>query len=1092
MTRNLPVQAQGLAKKKTRARVFLRRFGGGSGSVHVDLEPTHPRGEVGEVRGAHRPEIVRRENRKPREIVPAPVGVVGGERRDVRRGAVAPKRLEKARGTPARGPPPPLRRVEPCASQSSRRPRTRPTVFPPRRGRVVFPIPCASGLLSPAEASPRNFRGISRGGASGRSRGNAPGPRTRPGSVPSPSTTRIRTVTSGPSRRSRYANEASPPSPSPSSSRTRPARAASRRARFLARYARSCARFRSRRSAAATRRSMSSFSSSCGAAHALYLTSRPSAHRHEVSPTPFGSRVGVVSAVPRRGARRRQGPGAICRTRARRSTPTPPRTRHVPSAWSGRWDIRDHARSSSEDGIVPGEGGAGGGRVVVGGSSDEGGRSCRPGAETASGGTLLKFSPAPAGEEEENGAANASGVAIAVAPPGGGGGGESGGARSDRGGASSTDRGGARFRSRRRLVRLSRGRSSHTFASSLGRFGVAPAPGGGVLHLGDGSPERVRDAVHRVIAFSRFSLGSFASLERASRRGARRGGPRAPAVGRVKERRDSGGREPPGAVAGGAPLASARSGDRTGGPFAANLRRFETSGSEAERSRSPPPLASRARNRPSPGTTPTRFFSPSRILLAASRPAAFNSASLTSRFGLRPAIHRTSRRASGPTKRTPSSSSPSSKRTRHAPVAKSQDTTVAARSVSPPGVFEPEREPEPEPDAPPSAPPSAPPPPPSPGGEAESAAGHGRERGALGGGRSRRSAAARRAFASAATRAPRHVVGRGKGLTSLGRRCCRFLLQLASRRRRRRFFPRRGFRDRGRSGPAGHRGASARGRGAGARFGRAWALMARAAAAAAPRTPRFARRVGYRMGGAGDADARGLGRSSLLRGRSRGPRVWGAVSETTRGRGRAGRRRSGVSRSRAGSRDPVRDRRTDPPSARTRGRARAGRRVRREKRRDETPRHPPVQSGDLRQPDVIRVATADVKKRPVRVAIRTQHQRVTHDVSQGKVRSRRGGGQQAPERLERGHARALRLVQAGQHRRRQHRCVPASPPPRFFTPDATGSPPIAPLTPLPPPQRVPACSTSRKAKWDAWEKCKGTSKEDAMQKYIDVVERLSA
>ena len=50
---------------------------------------------------------------------------------------------------------------------------------------------------------------------------------------------------------------------------------------------------------------------------------------------------------------------------------------------------------------------------------------------------------------------------------------------------------------------------------------------------------------------------------------------------------------------------------------------------------------------------------------------------------------------------------------------------------------------------------------------------------------------------------------------------------------------------------------------------------------------RFARRVGYRMGGAGDADARGRGRSSLLRGRSRGLR-WGAVSETTRGRGTRG------------------------------------------------------------------------------------------------------------------------------------------------------------------------------------------------------------
>ena len=205
-----------------------------------------------------------------------------------------------------------------------------------------------------------------------------------------------------------------------------------------------------------------------------------------------------------------------------------------------------------------------------------------------------------------------------------------------------------------------------------------------------------------------------------------------------------------------------------------------------------------------------------------------------------------------------------------------------------------------------------------------------------------------------------------------------------------------------------------------------------------------------------------------------------------------GRRRSGVSRSRAGSRDPVRDRRTDPPSARTRGRARAGRRVRREKRRDETPRHPPVQSGHLRQPDVIRVATADVKKRPVRVAIRTQHQRATHDVSQGKVRSRRGGGQQAPERLERGHARALRLVQAGQHRRRQHRCVPV-PAPSFFYPRRNRISTDRPADPAPAPAARPGMLDFKgKAKWDAWEKCKGTSKEDAMQKYIDVVERLSA
>ena len=33
---------------------------------------------------------------------------------------------------------------------------------------------------------------------------------------------------------------------------------------------------------------------------------------------------------------------------------------------------------------------------------------------------------------------------------------------------------------------------------------------------------------------------------------------------------------------------------------------------------------------------------------------------------------------------------------------------------------------------------------------------------------------------------------------------------------------------------------------------------------------------------------------------------------------------------------------------------------------------------------------------------------------------------------------------------------------------------------------------TRKAKWDAWEKCKGTSKEDAMKKYCEVVKRLSA
>ena len=31
-----------------------------------------------------------------------------------------------------------------------------------------------------------------------------------------------------------------------------------------------------------------------------------------------------------------------------------------------------------------------------------------------------------------------------------------------------------------------------------------------------------------------------------------------------------------------------------------------------------------------------------------------------------------------------------------------------------------------------------------------------------------------------------------------------------------------------------------------------------------------------------------------------------------------------------------------------------------------------------------------------------------------------------------------------------------------------------------------------KAKWDAWKKCEGTSKEDAMKKYCEVVKRLSA
>ncbi|GAA6143026.1 acyl-CoA-binding protein [Hydrogenophaga sp. 5NK40-0174] len=30
-----------------------------------------------------------------------------------------------------------------------------------------------------------------------------------------------------------------------------------------------------------------------------------------------------------------------------------------------------------------------------------------------------------------------------------------------------------------------------------------------------------------------------------------------------------------------------------------------------------------------------------------------------------------------------------------------------------------------------------------------------------------------------------------------------------------------------------------------------------------------------------------------------------------------------------------------------------------------------------------------------------------------------------------------------------------------------------------------------RAKWDAWDKCKGTSSEDAMQQYIDLIESLS-
>lgn len=48
----------------------------------------------------------------------------------------------------------------------------------------------------------------------------------------------------------------------------------------------------------------------------------------------------------------------------------------------------------------------------------------------------------------------------------------------------------------------------------------------------------------------------------------------------------------------------------------------------------------------------------------------------------------------------------------------------------------------------------------------------------------------------------------------------------------------------------------------------------------------------------------------------------------------------------------------------------------------------------------------------------------------------------------------------------------------------------------PPPFLIPArpgmFDLKGKAKWDAWEKCKGTSKEDAMQKYVHVVKRISA
>jgi diazepam-binding inhibitor (GABA receptor modulating acyl-CoA-binding protein) len=31
-----------------------------------------------------------------------------------------------------------------------------------------------------------------------------------------------------------------------------------------------------------------------------------------------------------------------------------------------------------------------------------------------------------------------------------------------------------------------------------------------------------------------------------------------------------------------------------------------------------------------------------------------------------------------------------------------------------------------------------------------------------------------------------------------------------------------------------------------------------------------------------------------------------------------------------------------------------------------------------------------------------------------------------------------------------------------------------------------------KDKWDQWEKCKGTSNEDAMAKYVEVVEKIKA
>lgn len=185
----------------------------------------------------------------------------------------------------------------------------------------------------------------------------------------------------------------------------------------------------------------------------------------------------------------------------------------------------------------------------------------------------------------------------------------------------------------------------------------------------------------------------------------------------------------------------------------------------------------------------------------------------------------------------------------------------------------------------------------------------------------------------------------------------------------------------------------------------------------------------------------------MLRGRSRGARVWRGVSETTRGRGTRG---EGVARA---YRDRARGRGTRSGiEGRTRRRGgRGGVRARvgecggksAETKRLAIRRCGAVgrSPGHLQQPDVIRVATANVKKRPVRVAIRTQHHRATHDVSQGKVRSRRGGGQQASQGFQRGHARAVRLVQASKRRRREHRCVRA-PRARSFSSRAHRNPPI--------------------------------------------------